>query len=74
MQERVLEFLLPFLSSYGYATLFLVTFLETSAFLGLIAPGETIIVLCGFFAFRGVLDPWVVGALASGEVPLTPAP
>ena len=34
MQERVLEFLLPFLSSYGYATLFLVTFLETSAFLG----------------------------------------
>ena len=64
MQERILEFLLPYLSSYGYLTLFLVTFLETSAFLGLIAPGETIIVLCGFFAFRDVLDPWAVGALA----------
>lgn len=64
MQERILEFVLPYLSSYGYLTLFLVTFLETSAFLGLIAPGETIIVLCGFFAFRGVLDPWSVGALA----------
>jgi undecaprenyl-diphosphatase len=65
MQERILEFLLPYLSSYGYLTLFLVTFLETSAFLGLIAPGETIIVVCGFFAFRGVLDPWAVGALAT---------
>ena len=65
MQERILEFLLPFLSSYGYLTLFLVTFLETSAFLGLVAPGETIVVLCGFFAFRGVLDPWAVGALAT---------
>ncbi|HET9581911.1 MAG TPA: DedA family protein [Gemmatimonadota bacterium] len=65
MQERVLEIILPFLSSYGYWTLFLVTFLETSAFLGLIAPGETVIVVCGFFAFRGVLDPWAVGALAT---------
>ncbi|MGH7549527.1 MAG: DedA family protein [Gemmatimonadota bacterium] len=64
MQERILEFLVPFLSAYGYPTLFLVTFLETSAFLGLVAPGETIIVLCGFYAYRGVLDPWAVGALA----------
>lgn len=63
MQERILEFLVPYLDQYGYATLFLVTFLETSAFLGLIAPGETIVVLCGFYAYRGVLDPWLVGAV-----------
>lgn len=65
MTERILEFLVPYLQQYGYATLFLLTFLETSAFLGLVAPGETIIVLCGFYAYRGVLDPWLVGAIAS---------
>lgn len=65
MQDRILEFLAPYLSQYGYPTLFLLTFLETSAFLGLVAPGETIIVLCGFYAYRGVLDPWVVGGLAA---------
>lgn len=64
MQERIVEFIVPFLSGYGYPVLFLLTFLETSAFLGLIAPGETIIVLCGFYAYRGVLDPWLVGAVA----------
>lgn len=64
MQERILEFLVPFLDQYGYAILLLVTFLETSAFLGLVAPGETVIVLCGFYAYRGVLDPWAVGAVS----------
>ena len=57
MQDRIIEFLVPYLSQYGYPTLLLLTFLETSAFLGLVAPGETIIVLCGFYAYRGVLDP-----------------
>lgn len=65
MQERILELLVPYLANYGYATVLLLTFLETSAFLGLVAPGETIVVLCGFYAFRGVLDPWAVGALAT---------
>ncbi len=64
MQERILEILIPFLEQFGYPTLFVITFLETSAFLGLIAPGEAVIVLCGFYAYRGVLDPWVVGAVS----------
>ncbi|HEY7471984.1 MAG TPA: DedA family protein [Gemmatimonadota bacterium] len=65
MQESILEFLVPYLTHYGYPTLLLVTFLETSAFLGLVAPGETVVVLCGFYAYRGVLDPWAVGAVAT---------
>ena len=65
MAERIVEFLVPYLDQYGYLTLFLLTFLETSAFLGLVAPGETIIVLCGFYAYRDVLDPWAVGGLAA---------
>lgn len=74
MQERIVELVVPFLSQYGYPVLFLLTFLETSAFLGLVAPGETIIVLCGFYAYRGVLDPWavagiaIVGAIAGDQV------
>ena len=64
MQEQILDFLVPYINEYGYATLLVVTFLETSAFLGLIAPGETVIVLCGFYAYRGVLDPWAVGGVS----------
>ena len=65
MQDRVIEFLVPYLEQFGYWALFLITFLETSAFLGLVAPGEALIVLCGFYAYRGVLDPWLVGAIAA---------
>jgi undecaprenyl-diphosphatase len=64
VQEQILDFLVPYINEYGYATLLVVTFLETSAFLGLIAPGETVIVLCGFYAYRGVLDPWAVGGVS----------
>jgi len=65
MQDRILELVVPFLDQYGYVTLFALTLLETSAFLGLVAPGETIIVLCAFYAYRGVLDPWTVGLVAT---------
>lgn len=65
MEDRILSFVVPLLGRYGYVVLFGLTFLETSAFLGLVAPGETIIVLCGFAAFRGVLDAWTVAALAA---------
>ena len=33
MQDRIIEFLVPYLTQYGYPTLLLLTFLETSAFL-----------------------------------------
>ena len=65
MQERILEFLVPFLEQYGYVALVILVFLETSAFLGLLAPGEAVIVLCGFYAYRGVLNPWWVGIISA---------
>ena len=64
MEERILEFVVPLLREYGYVALFAVTFLETSAFLGIVAPGETVIVLAGFAAYRDVLDPWLVGGIS----------
>jgi membrane protein DedA with SNARE-associated domain/membrane-associated phospholipid phosphatase len=41
--------------SWAYVIIFLAPFLESSAFLGLIVPGETAVVLAGFLAAQGYL-------------------
>lgn len=61
---QLLEFLRQNVDRWGYAFLFLVTFLETSAFLGLLAPGESAVVVCGLFASRGPLELAPVIALS----------
>ncbi|MBA2564083.1 MAG: DedA family protein [Gemmatimonadetes bacterium] len=52
----LLDFLRENVGRFGYPFLFAVTFLETSAFLGLIAPGEAAVVVCGLFASQGPLE------------------
>lgn len=58
------------LQNWGYWALFLLTFLETSALLGLLVPGETVVVIAGFLAAQGILSlgdaMWIAaaGALA----------
>jgi undecaprenyl-diphosphatase len=53
---------------WGYLIVFLMPFLESSAFTGLIVPGETVVVLAGFVASRGYLDLgdclWVISLAA----------
>ena len=44
------------LGHWGYVLIFLAPFLESSAFLGLLVPGESIVVLSGFLASHGYLD------------------
>jgi undecaprenyl-diphosphatase len=44
------------LGHWGYALLFLAPFLESSAFLGLLVPGESVVVLAGFLASHGYLE------------------
>ncbi len=61
---HVLEFMRAHVQQYGYLLLFLLTFLETSAFLGLLAPGEAAVVIGGLFASRGPLELPLVIALA----------
>ncbi len=56
MENRILVVLLPHLNHWGYAILFAMTFLETSAFLGLLVPGESLVVMAGLLASRGVLE------------------
>ena len=44
------------LGQWGYLIIFLVAALECSAFLGLVVPGETLVLLGGFFAGNGELE------------------
>ncbi len=52
------EHLLPFIQSLGvrlYYILFLISFLESTAFTGIIVPGETLVVIAGFMAHQGYI-------------------
>jgi len=44
------------IGNWGYLIIFFVTFLESSAFSGMIVPGESIVVLSGFLSLYGYLD------------------
>ena len=44
------------IGNWGYLIIFLVAFLESSAFLGMIVPGESIILIAGFLSLYGYLD------------------
>lgn len=44
------------LGHWGYLFIFLAPFLESSAFLGLIIPGESVVLLAGFLSSQGYLD------------------
>lgn len=56
MESEIIKFLFPHLNHWGYYVLFLMTFLETSAFLGFLVPGESMVVIAGLLASRGVLE------------------
>ena len=59
--RALLDFLRENVGRWGYPFLVVVTFLETSAFLGLVAPGEATVVVCGLLASQGPLDlGWVI--------------
>jgi membrane protein DedA with SNARE-associated domain len=65
MEERILNFVLPHISAWGYYVVFVMAFLETSAFVGLVVPGETVIVLAGLLGGSGVLNVGVIICVAS---------
>lgn len=56
METKILDILLPHLTHWGYSIIVLMTFLETSAFLGLLVPGESVVVIAGLLASRGILE------------------
>jgi membrane protein DedA with SNARE-associated domain/membrane-associated phospholipid phosphatase len=48
--------LVSHLGHWGYLIIFLGALLESAAFLGLVVPGESLVLLGGFLAAQGVLD------------------
>ena len=52
----LLKIISPYFSHGGYYILFLMTFLETALFFGFIVPGESIVVISGLLASKGVMD------------------
>lgn len=53
--------LAPYLHDYGYAAVAVVVALEN---LGLLVPGEAMVITAALFARTGQLDVWVVGLIA----------
>ena len=59
----MLDYLINFvghLGHWGYLVIFLVVALECQALLGLVMPGESLVLVGGFFAGQGVFDPGVL--------------
>ena len=54
--QTFLDFFAQVAGQWGLLIVFVVTFLETSAMLGLFVPGEITVLLAGALAARGVLD------------------
>lgn len=53
------------LEEWSYLLLFLGAALESSAFLGFVVPGETLVIVAGVMASAGVLDPVAAMAVAA---------
>jgi membrane protein DedA with SNARE-associated domain/membrane-associated phospholipid phosphatase len=59
----MLDYLINFagdLGHWGYLVIFIVVALECQALLGLVMPGESLVLVGGFFAEQGLLDPGVL--------------
>lgn len=62
--ERLIELVQPYFEQWGYLIVFATTLLENSAFLGVVVPGDAVLLLAGFYAQRGALGLEAVIALA----------
>jgi membrane protein DedA with SNARE-associated domain len=65
MGRKIIGFLIAHIHPYGYILLLVVTILEASVFLGLFVPGDTVVILSGFFASRAIMKLPLVILLAS---------
>jgi membrane protein DedA with SNARE-associated domain len=61
---HLIEILKPYFEHYGYILVFLGVMLECSAMLGLIIPGESILLIAAFYSAHGNLNVWWVMGLA----------
>ncbi len=62
--QRLINFLEPFFSNFGYLIVFAGTFLESNFVTGWVAPGAVLLLLGSFYAAQGRLMVFWVGASA----------
>ncbi|MGB9597198.1 MAG: bifunctional DedA family/phosphatase PAP2 family protein, partial [Candidatus Poribacteria bacterium] len=55
MVESLLNFI-ESIGNWGYIAMFIVAFLECSAFLGMVVPGESLVIVAGFLSVQGYFD------------------
>jgi membrane protein DedA with SNARE-associated domain/membrane-associated phospholipid phosphatase len=64
--EQLLQDISDALGAWTYLLVGVFAFLETGAFVGLVAPGETVVILAGAVAGQGATDPYVTIAIVWG--------
>ncbi len=65
MEKDILNFIYSYIQSYGYFSILIITTLETSVFLGMFVPGDTVVLLSGFLASKDILNLLVVILVAT---------
>lgn len=63
--DKILSLPIPVLQLWGYPIVFLSALLEASPFFGILIPGQTIVMIGGFYAKLDVLNIYYVIALSS---------
>lgn len=68
-----LESIIPVVERWGYLIVLLLTFLENSAFVGLVIPGEVTLLIAGFISSGGIPDvylslPWLYVIAITGAI------
>ena len=59
MLDSVINFV-NLIGHWGYLVIFLIVMLECQALLGLLIPGESLVLAGGFLAEQGLLDPGIL--------------
>ena len=63
--QSFIEKILPAIGIWGYWLVFVLTFLEASAFIGLLVPGEVTLLIAGLLASQGVFNLYILTAVAA---------
>ena len=67
--ERIVEFIQPLFRDWGYPIVFLAAFLERSLLVGLVIPGNVVVMLAGLYAGVGDLNiAWIVAIAFIGSL------
>lgn len=54
--QKVINLIIPLLNNWGYPIIFIAALLEASPLIGFVVPGQTLVILGGFFSRLGILS------------------